>query len=220
MLEHSNIIKEREKKIIMKEESNNYVDSVIDIETVLQYKIVYWGPGESGKTTNYKVIKKKLNHLKISRGISVETTDHRTLLNDQVTIYFSEGDIGFYIDIITCTGQERFLQTREYVLDGADGVIFVADSSIEKIEQNKRSFREIKAFTNKNKIPYIIQLNKRDLKDAISIEQFKKYLNLPTIEKYEDGTMVIYPAIATEGKNVMECFNDIILRMYSNSFNI
>jgi len=119
---------------------------------VLQFKVVYWGPGESGKTTNYFRLREKFDGLKLNRGYSIETTDGRTLWQDSIRLsfYLNLEDIKFNIitQIVTATGQERFLSTREYILDGADGVVFVADSDSDKLEQNKRSFRELVSFSN------------------------------------------------------------------------
>jgi signal recognition particle receptor subunit beta len=189
---------------------------------VLQFKIVYWGPGESGKTTNYFRLREKFNAVKLNAGYSIETTDGRTLWQDSVrfSFFLNLGDIKYNIisQIVTATGQERFLSTREYVLDGADGVVFVADSDPEKMEQNKRSFRELISFTKPNRIPYVVQLNKRDLKNAISIEEFKKQLNLPAFEEYEDGTLVVYSSVALKGKNIRECFEDLMLHVIFNYF--
>lgn len=118
------------------------------------------------------------------------------------------------MQIVTCTGQERFLATREYVLEGADGVIFVGDSNPEKLEENKRSFRELLSFTGNSKIPYVVQLNKRDLKNAISVNEFKKHLGLPEDEFYSGNFPVVYPVIAIKGNNVMECFWDLITLIF------
>jgi len=117
------------------------------------------------------------------------------------------------VQIVTCTGQERFLSTREYVLEGADGVIFVGDSDPEKLEENKRSFRELISFTRASKIPYVIQLNKRDLKNAISLINFKKQLGLPEGDLYPNGSPVVFPVIAIKGVNVLECFWDLITQI-------
>jgi len=192
------------------------------LKEILQFKIVYWGPGESGKTTNYFRLREKFNGIILNKGVSIETTDGRTLWQDSIRISFflNLGDVKFNIiaQIVTCTGQERFLQTREYVLDGADGVVFVGDSKLQKMEQNKRSFRELVSFTKKIKIPYVIQLNKRDLEDAVTIEEFKKQLGLPSSDTYEDGTAVVYPVIALSGENVKECFEDLIIQVIFNYF--
>ena len=192
------------------------------LKEVLQFKVVYWGPGESGKTTNYFRLREKFDGVKLNRGYSIETTDGRTLWQDSVRLsfYLNLAEIKFNVitQIVTATGQERFLSTREYVLDGADGVVFVADSDPEKMEQNKRSFRELISFTSEQDVPFVIQLNKRDLEGAISVEKFKKELGLPKFEKYEDGTQVVYPTVAIEGESVRKCFEDLMVLVLFNFF--
>jgi len=190
---------------------------------LIQFKIVYWGPGESGKTTNFFRLREKFSYLTLTNGYSIETTEGRTLWQDSIFLSFNiklKNNINYNIitQIVTCTGQERFLSTREYILDGADGIIFVGDSDPGKIEQNKRSFRELISFAKPRNIPFIIQLNKRDIKDVISIEDFKKLLGLPNIEKYPDGTLVVYPATAIQGQNVTICFQDLMIKVISNYF--
>jgi len=192
------------------------------LKEVLQFKIVYWGPGESGKTTNYFRLREKFGGVKLNAGYSIETTDGRTLWQDSIRLsfYFNLKELKFNIitQIVTATGQERFLSTREYVLDGADGVVFVADSDPEKMEQNKRSFRELSSFTHDKGIPYVIQLNKRDLENAISLKAFKMELGLPQSEKFDDGTPVIYPTVALQGDSVRRCFEDLIIQIIFNYF--
>jgi len=193
-----------------------------DSENMIQFKIVYWGPGESGKTTNFLRLREKFDLLKLSCGYSIETTEGRTLWEDSLYLLFTFTlqDIRFNIicHVVTCTGQERFLSTREYVLDGADGILFIGDSDPEKIEQNKRSFRELISFVKAKDIPYLIQLNKRDLDNAMSIKDFKLKLGLPLQESYPDGTLVVYPAEAIQGKNVLKCFKDLMLQVILNYF--
>ncbi|MCK4281938.1 MAG: GTPase domain-containing protein [Candidatus Lokiarchaeota archaeon] len=191
-------------------------------EYIIQFKIVYWGPGESGKTTNFLRLKEKFSLLKISNGYSIDTTDGRTLWHDSIFFTFNLQIKGKKYNIITqittCTGQERFLSTREYVIDGADGVIFVGDSCPDKIEQNKRSYRELISFVNRNNIPIVIQLNKRDLPDAISLKNFKKHLGLPNLDKNEDGTPIVYETVALEGENVVRIFKDLVMKIFINFF--
>ena len=192
------------------------------LKEVLQFKVVYWGPGESGKTTNYYRLREKFDGVKLNRGYSIATTDGRTLWQDSVRLsfYLNLEKIKFNVitQIVTATGQERFLSTREYVLDGADGVVFVADSDPEKMEQNKRSFRELLSFTSEKTVPFVIQLNKRDLEGAIAVELFKKELGLPKFEKYEDGTQVVYPTVAIQGESVRKCFEDLMVLVLFNFF--
>ncbi|MHA1293017.1 MAG: GTP-binding protein [Promethearchaeota archaeon] len=193
-----------------------------DSDGIIQFKIVYWGPGESGKTTNFMRLREKFNYTKLTQGFSIETTDGRTLWQDSLFLIFNlkikNLRYNIITQIVTCTGQERFLSTREYVLDGADGIIFVGDSDPEKLEQNKRSFRELISFARPKNIPYIIQLNKRDLPNAIPIETFKKILGLPLNEKYPDGTYIVYPTIASTGKNIVLCFRDLMSQIIINFF--
>jgi len=190
------------------------------LKEILQFKVVYWGPGESGKTTNYFRLREKFCGVKLNSGYSIETTDGRTLWQDSVRLsfYLNIGEVKYNIitQIVTATGQERFLSTREYVLNGADGVVFVADSNVEKLEQNKRSFRELLSFTKDKKIPYVIQLNKRDISNAVSVKEFKRQLNLPDFIEYEDGTLVIYETVALEGDNITLCFEDLMLQIIFN----
>ncbi len=192
------------------------------LKEVLQFKIVYWGPGESGKTTNYFRLREKFNGVKLNSGYSIETTDGRTLWQDSIRLsfYLNLKDVKFNIitQIVTATGQERFLSTREYVLDGADGVVFVADSNPYKTEQNKRSFRELISFTRDKQIPYVIQLNKRDIENAISLKQFRKDLGLPESEMYADKSLVVYPTVALEGDSVRRCFEDLMMQIIYNYF--
>jgi len=194
-----------------------------DAENMLQFKIVYWGPGESGKTTNFFRLREKFDLLKLSNGYSIETTEGRTLWEDSLYLLFkfSIKDVMFNIiaHVVTCTGQERFLSTREYVLDGADGIVFVGDSNPEKLEQNKRSFRELVSFASPKKIPYLVQLNKRDLENAIKISKFKIALGLPLFDTYPDGSKVVYEAEALQGVNTVQCFKQIILQVIFNYFS-
>lgn len=193
-----------------------------DSENMIQFKIVYWGPGESGKTTNFFRLREKFDLLKLNRGHSIETTEGRTLWEDSLYLLFkfSLVDVKFNIicHVVTCTGQERFLSTREYVLDGADGIIFVGDSDPEKVEQNKRSFRELVSFAKPKHIPYLVQLNKRDLENCIPVRDFKIHLGLPLQQVYPDGSQVVYPAEALQGKNVIESFRDLMLQVIFKYF--
>ena len=193
-----------------------------DRSHMLQFKIVYWGPGESGKTTNFLRLREKFDLLRLSKGYSIETTEGRTLWEDSLYLLFDFAlhDTKFNIitHVVTCTGQERFLSTREYVLEGADGIVFVGDSDPEKLEQNKRSFRELVGFVSAKNIPYQVQLNKRDLGNAIKVNKFKISLGLPLVDSYPDGSKVVYPTEALQGKNVVECFKNIVLQVIFEYF--
>ncbi|MHA1821290.1 MAG: ADP-ribosylation factor-like protein [Promethearchaeota archaeon] len=177
-------------------------DKNAELPEVIQFKIVYWGPGESGKTTNFLQLQKLYKNNAISKGFQIATTDKRTLWQDSKSLSWPFSYLGkkymIVVHLVTCTGQERFLSTREYVLGGADGIIFVADSDPKKQEQNLRSFNELIAFINGRDIPVLIQLNKQDLPNAIKPDDLKQLLGLPEDEVDEDGHLIVYPAIAKD----------------------
>lgn len=196
---------------------DDLAEEILNSANLIQFKIVYWGPGESGKTTNFRKLKNcpQLHHE--TNGYSIETTDGRTLWQDSLFLRFSINiaDQHYIIitQIVTCTGQERFLATREYIIHGADGIIFVGDSEPEKLEQNKRSFRELLAFARPKGIPYVIQLNKRDLEDAIKVKEFAEALEIPPDSER------LYLSTAKDGENVIEPFSTIIMTIIQNYFS-
>ncbi len=185
---------------------------------LLQFKVAYWGPGESGKTTNYLWIKRKLGKFKASRGFSIQTTQKRTLWADAVWLRI-ERDVGaekliIMWQVVTATGQERFLSTREYVLAGADGAVFVADATPGREDDNVRSFKELQALTAGIKIPIVVQLNKMDIPHAVAPEIMAKVLGVPPRE--------VLPAIAVKGEGVIDVFNAItaeVLRVFFAKIN-
>ncbi len=188
---------------------------------MIQLKLVFWGPGESGKTTNYLQLKDRYKGLQSSKGFSVETTNGRTLWNDSVFFSFDFQHDKCYqivLQLVTCTGQERFLSTREYVVQGADGVIFVADSNPTRLESNLRSYEELIAFAREYRIPILIQLNKRDLPNAISLQQFKRTLKLPQTTRDALGHQIVYETIATQGEGVYSVFNDMVEKLLLRYF--
>ncbi|MHA1796296.1 MAG: GTP-binding protein [Promethearchaeota archaeon] len=185
---------------------------------LMQLKIMYWGCGEAGKTTNFQRLQEIFADYKISHGFSIATTNDRTLWNDSVHFKFSLAsfNMDIIVNVATTTGQERFLSTREYVLQNADGVIFVADSSLDKLDNNIRSFEELKSFTNRDDVPILIQLNKRDLPDAISEHRFKRIMGLPLAQKDSSGFRVVYPAVAIDVRDlrsVKRIFIDMIQKI-------
>ena len=105
------------------------------LKEVLQFKVVYWGPGESGKTTNYFRLRENFDGVKLNRGYSIETTDGRTLWQDSVRLsfYLNLEKVKFNIvtQIVTATGQERFLSTREYVLE-APTALYLSQTPIRR----------------------------------------------------------------------------------------
>ncbi len=172
---------------------------------LLQFKVAYWGPGESGKTTNYLWIKRKLGKFRASQGFSIQTTQKRTLWADAVWLRTEMDVAGQHLivmwQVVTATGQERFLSTREFVLAGADGGVFVADASPGREDENLRSFKELLGLTANSRIPLVVQLNKVDVPNSIPPATLAKVLGIPAGE--------IRPSVALKGEGVIEVFHAI-----------
>jgi GTPase SAR1 family protein len=182
---------------------------------LLQFKVAYWGPGESGKTTNYLWIKRKLGKYKASQGFSIQTAQKRTLWADAVWLRTEMDVAGQHLivmwQVVTATGQERFLSTREFVLAGADGAVFVADATPGREDDNLRSFRELLALTCNNPIPIVVQLNKTDLPGAIALASIAKVLGVPASE--------VCPAVAIKGEGVIDVFHTITAEVLKAFFH-
>lgn len=170
-------------------------------------KIVYYGPGLCGKTTNIKYIHEKL--LPETRGklLSLATETDRTLFFDFLPVDL--GEIKGYqtrFHLYTVPGQVFYNSTRKMVLKGTDGIVFVADSQREMLQANLESLanlRENLAEQGKDidEIPMVIQFNKRDLPNAMAVEELDRALNprkLPT-----------FSACAHEGTGVLQTLSSV-----------
>src|SRR5262250_3420388 len=151
-------------------------------------KIVYYGPGLCGKTTNLQYIYNKTNPETKGKLISLSTETDRTLFFDFLPL--SLGEIrGFKtrFHLYTVPGQVFYDASRKLILKGVDGVVFVADSQVERMEANIESLE---------KLPYVIQYNKRDLPNAAPLDELRQLLN-PT-------RVVEFPAVASSGEGVFD----------------
>ena len=165
-------------------------------------KIVYYGPGLCGKTTNLQWIYKKTNPDAKGKMISLATETERTLFFDFLPL--SLGEIrGFKtrFHLYTVPGQVFYDASRKLILKGVDGVVFVADSQMERMEANIESIENLKANLieqgyNLEAIPYVVQYNKRDLPNAAPVPEMKKLLNPNGVPEFE--------SVATEGTGVFE----------------
>jgi len=165
-------------------------------------KIVYYGPGLCGKTTNLQYIYNKTNPEAKGKMISLATETERTLFFDFLPL--SLGEIrGFKtrFHLYTVPGQVFYDASRKLILKGVDGVVFVADSQIERMEANIESLDNLRVNLqeqgyNLDKIPYVVQYNKRDLPNAAPIDELKGVLNPTTVPEY--------PAVASSGEGVFD----------------
>lgn len=179
----------------------------------VQVKIVYYGPGRGGKTTNLEYINKKFRSRIKSEMVTVKTYNDRTLFFDFLP--FDIGMIKGYtikIQFYTVPGQVKYNATRKLVLRGVDGIVFVADSMTLRQEMNIKSLenlRENLASFNKDlsNIPLVIQYNKRDLgKQGIPI------LPIEILEKDLNSNLKapFFPASAVTGDNIAATMKKII----------
>ena len=165
-------------------------------------KIVYYGPGLCGKTTNLQYIYKRTNPEAKGKMISLATETERTLFFDFLPL--SLGEIrGFKtrFHLYTVPGQVFYDASRKLILKGVDGVIFVADSQLERLEANQESLDNLRTNLAEHgysldKIPYVIQYNKRDLPNALTVEELRGLLNPIGVPEYE--------ASARDGAGVFE----------------
>ncbi len=165
-------------------------------------KIVYYGPGLCGKTTNLQFIYNKTNPDLKGKMISLATETERTLFFDFLPLAL--GQIrGFKtrFHLYTVPGQVFYDASRKLILKGVDGVVFVADSQIERMEANLESLDNLKLNLAEQgceleKTPYIVQYNKRDLPNAAPLDEIRKLLNPTGAPDFE--------ACATVGQGVFE----------------
>jgi signal recognition particle receptor subunit beta len=154
-------------------------------------KIVYYGPGLCGKTTNLQYIYERTNPDAKGKMISLATETERTLFFDFLPL--SLGEIrGFKtrFHLYTVPGQVFYDASRKLILKGVDGVIFVADSQMERLEANQESVENLRTNLAEQgysleKIPYVIQYNKRDLPNVVSVEELRPLINPMNVPDYE-----------------------------------
>jgi mutual gliding-motility protein MglA len=178
----------------------------------LQVKIVYYGPAKSGKTTNLESIYGNIqtsNPESKSKIVSLATSSDRTLFFDffpleTVTIKGYKTKFQLY----TVPGQVIYNTTRQLVLRGVDGLVFVADSTYEKMEENVESFKNMEdnlktLKLNLGEIPYVLQYNKRDAANPAPTEYMDFLLN------NRDVQVPSFPAVAPKCEGVFESLNAI-----------
>ncbi len=171
-------------------------------------KIVYYGTGLSGKTTNLQKLHEVTDQGQTTDLFSVNTMEDRTLFFDLLPL-----DLGtvfgntIKLQIYTVPGQVHYDSTRRIVLSGADGVVFVADSDKKKLQDNVQSINNLYHNLQANRlnikeVPLVMQYNKRDLADITPLELLNQKLNFRNVPYFE--------AVAIEGKGVLETFVETV----------
>ena len=170
-------------------------------------KIVYYGPGLGGKTTNLQVVYDRTGEAQKGKMISLATETDRTLFFDFLPL--SLGEIrGFKtrFHLYTVPGQVFYDASRKLILRGVDGVVFVADSQEERMDANVEALENLQDNLKEHgyefsKIPYVLQLNKRDLPNAMPCDTLRKEL----VKKGEPS----FEAVAFQGVGVFETLKEV-----------
>jgi signal recognition particle receptor subunit beta len=164
-------------------------------------RVVFYGPGMSGKTTNLEIIHQKAPKQAVGEMVSIATETDRTLYFDFLPLDLGQiQGMSTRFQLYTVPGQIYYNSTRKLVLQGVDGIIFVADSKPDKMAENMESLQNLRdnlremglAITD---LPVVLQYNKRDLPNAASIEDLDERLN-------PDKRMPVFEAVAKDGKGV------------------
>lgn len=173
-------------------------------------KLVYYGPALSGKTTNLQMLHRRMQGHTDGELVTLNTRDDRTLFFDLLPLSFSlrgglsiRGGLSLRVKLFTVPGQVIHNTTRKIVLQGADGVAFVADSRIAQTRANNESFADLRANLHDNGIAMsdigvVIQLNKRDLPGIRSDEEVARIR--------AKGSEPVFTAVALAGQGVAETF--------------
>jgi mutual gliding-motility protein MglA len=154
-------------------------------------KIVYYGPGLCGKTTNLQYVYARTSPEAKGKMISLATETERTLFFDFLPL--SLGEIrGFKtrFHLYTVPGQVFYDASRKLILKGVDGVVFVGDSQIERMEANLESVENLRVNLGEqgydlNRIPYVVQYNKRDLPNVATVEELHRFINPRGVPEFQ-----------------------------------
>jgi len=182
-----------------------YIDQ---LRQEIQFKIVYYGPGLGGKTTNLEYIYSQLDPSIRGELVSLKTKDERTLYFDFLQLKFGRiNNKRPRFHLYTIPGQKHYGFSREIILRGAAAVVFVADSQPARMKENLDTLADLekKLITHKqslDKFPWVIQYNKRDLVNSMSIESMQASLNFLNVPWHQ--------AVALNGKGVFETLRSVI----------
>nr|WP_242589373.1 ADP-ribosylation factor-like protein [Corallococcus macrosporus] len=170
-------------------------------------KIVFYGPGLSGKTTTLRKVYETVRPAHRGEMMSIATEGDRTLFFDFLPVKVERvGDCSVRLALYTVPGQVFYNATRKLVLQGADGVVFVADSQAEAMDANRESLANLEENLLENGIrlenfPLVMQWNKRDLDNVLSVEELRRELNPRGVPDFESA--------ATNGRGVMDTLKTI-----------
>jgi signal recognition particle receptor subunit beta len=173
----------------------------------MHHKLVFYGPGSSGKSTNLVHIQQHAPPVAQCEHVGIQLQTGATKFFDCVRLTIGKvNNLQTYLHLYTVPGHEHFEHTRMAILHGVDGVVFVADSQHQQLDANLRSLQELtdameQAGKSLDEVPFVLQYNKRDLPDALPISEIHQHLNQHNWPSFE--------ASATTGKGVFEMLKGI-----------
>ncbi len=189
----------------------------------MKLKVVYFGSSLAGKSTNVKKLYEILKAKGMVKGdmVVMETEEQRTLFVEMFVSSINIGGYEFELKVLTTPGQFRLHPLRKVIMKGVDGLVFVVDSSREREKVNFLVLRETAAVLKEQgedlmRFPVVVQYNKRDLPDAMDIDDLQVRFN-PWDTDY-------VPAVAIRGEGVLEtfqkCIKNILVRKYARDAHI
>ncbi len=180
----------------------------------INLKIVYYGPGMSGKTTNLEYIHSKLDSSLTGELVTLKTKEDRTIFFDfmQIEVGRIKGKKPKF-NLYTVPGQVYYASSRKIILNGVDGIVFVADSQRDRMEGNIETLLDLENNLKESgysleTFPWVVQYNKRDLPNAESIAMLERKLNLFDVPHFE--------AVAIKGTGVFDTLKAIINLVVQN----
>jgi len=177
----------------------------------LTLKIVYYGPGLSGTTTNLRALYQRIQPELRGHLMTLDTADDRTLFFDTLPLVFTAGTLKVKLKLFTVPGQVMHNSTRRIVLNGADAIAFIADSQPAKRQENYKYWLNMVENLKANGLdieamPHVVQWNKKDLGDPSTDEAIEKMRR--------ENKQPVYEAVAVRGEGVLETFLGLVDMTY------
>ena len=183
-------------------------------DRLIKVKLVYYGPPVGGKTTNLQILHRAADARRRGEMVSINSAQDRTILFDLLPLK-TPGYRGFELrlQVLAVPGQAMYATTRRLVLKGADSLVFVANSALDRWDENIQSYREmtqnlLSHHLDPEQMPLVFQYNKRDLPQVLETEALDRALNA----RHADTI----PAVAIRGEGVLESFTAILAQTVQN----
>lgn len=174
-------------------------------------RVVLWGPRGSGKTTTLRAVADRLDPSTRGPLLSPSDATDRTLFMDFLAVELGALDgVPLRVHLVALPGADRLSSTHRSMLKGADGFVFVADSSLARQNDNRSALESLRRHlvaTGQDHLPLVVQLNRRDAADAVPVESMRAHLAAGS----DEGD--VYETVATEGAGVIEMLTGVSARV-------